>query len=386
MDNSLKNSALSILDYLYFFDVAAQQRATEERYNLYLNISKEIDIIASNRNYEPVQVEIYKHLLLCYLEVDSEARIKLSLLKLKCIANYEIRSKLSILVEKHKFPLDEFNSDLATLKTKYQKALNPSLSYKLVSQILYVDYDSSSIIFLIKNIRIGSIKTTKFRNKKIEDYQDYFEFGFLRSMLFVEFELLKKQVYLKNNITSFDISISESSSDVDKRKFREKIEKILSYNSEPSYSIGHIDLSDSTKIKSYIMDIGVGLGHENFLSDNVAKWIGIIAAWFVYDYLITYENKKIYSGDEGEGDFSAVASETLSNFGFTINKRTIYNHFKKIFYYYSTILSTHHDLNITASVEIKGLDLIDLFGYVPNKSDEFLKKLEIVKQKWKEND
>lgn len=64
-----QKSALTIMDYLSFHDIAFFKNFTVENISLYSCILLGIDYINEERGHDGTRAELYKHFLLCYIEI-----------------------------------------------------------------------------------------------------------------------------------------------------------------------------------------------------------------------------------------------------------------------------------------------------------------------------
>jgi hypothetical protein len=107
--------------------------------------------------------------------------------------------KVASNVEKQGFALDEFRADIDTLDEIYKFAtIKRELVYKLVAQYLYFEYDLTSIAVFNKFLDLEILKSDRYQAKNAEDKKERFNDIFFRAMLFIEFEVYKKQLYVKN--------------------------------------------------------------------------------------------------------------------------------------------------------------------------------------------
>jgi len=67
--NEVQNNALEVVDYLYFYDIVALETFNEEKKEVYSCLLNSIEHILSYRNLSSKQYEIYKHYLLCGVEI-----------------------------------------------------------------------------------------------------------------------------------------------------------------------------------------------------------------------------------------------------------------------------------------------------------------------------
>ncbi|RYE58202.1 MAG: hypothetical protein EOP48_04050, partial [Sphingobacteriales bacterium] len=101
MDKSVKKAIYSILHYLYFYDIVAISSTTEKKLDVYEDLLNDLQNIVENMNFVEQRGEVYKHLLLCYLEISADAYISSNMYLTKVKASSEIRIKLNKIVEEN---------------------------------------------------------------------------------------------------------------------------------------------------------------------------------------------------------------------------------------------------------------------------------------------
>ena len=141
-----------------------------------------MDYINSARSHHGIKADIYQHFISCgvelltnYSQPAGELRIRVD------CALKELTSE----VVKHGFVANDFISDLNELNNEYKfYDLAKELTYKLVAQCLYFDFDSTSFSVFYKFLNMRILKSDKFTFGKIkQDEYELIEKIFLRAML-----------------------------------------------------------------------------------------------------------------------------------------------------------------------------------------------------------
>ena len=384
MDKSVKKAIYSILHYLYFYDIVAISSTTEKKLDVYEDLLNDLQNIVENMNFVEQRGEVYKHLLLCYLEISADAYISRNMYLTKVKASSEIRIKLNKIVEEHNFDINQFKNHSEFLNYKYKVHLEPEVAYKLVHRLYHYLFGLFSLNFLIKIIEVGIIKTSKYQESKSRYSENFLNNFFLHSMLFIEFELLKKSVYLKNNE---DFKYMESKKNLGNDElvaYIRKLEDFLKEYSGKPVDITKVNFNEKIEIVGYIEKIGERLQYKNFFTDNLAIWFGLVGASLLLFWRHQIPKILIYANDESLNDAAAKASDTMFNFGFTLNKRTIYKHYNAVSLYFDFVFKFHSDNFLKNGSEILGLDPIDYFEYMLMKSRMDNEQLEYIKKVWQE--
>lgn len=198
-----QNAALNVLDLLFFRDVQSLSSFRDGKNLFYADFLGEINRVNLERNHEGLRAELYTHYLLSGIEM------KFSVLypredaeQSELISSFNfVFSTLRNEIVKHGFLSDEFNWDISDLFEAYKN--HPNLDRVVVSSLvrdcLYFDFDfdCSAIVVYKKILDLEILKTEKYDSSKSKIDTDPLERAFLRAMLFIEFDLLKKQFHIK---------------------------------------------------------------------------------------------------------------------------------------------------------------------------------------------
>lgn len=68
--SDFQNGMISLLDYLYFYDIVAMETFSQEKLNIYRRLTALLNSIARNKFDHDFEVEHYKHLLIVGLDFE----------------------------------------------------------------------------------------------------------------------------------------------------------------------------------------------------------------------------------------------------------------------------------------------------------------------------
>ncbi|MBP6151859.1 MULTISPECIES: hypothetical protein [unclassified Acinetobacter] len=309
--------AINILDYLFFHDIASMSTFSDAKNIFYPDFLGTLEYINSARSHHGIKAEIYQHFILCGVELLTNYSQPVGELRIRVdCALKELTSE----VVKHGFLADEFISDLNGLNNEYQfYDLSKELTYKLVAQCLYFDFDSTSFLVFFKFLNMKILKSDKFRFGKIEqDENKVIEKAFLRSMLFIEFELLKNKYFKERG--SFLIYIDKS--------------------------ILEINIRNKKEVNKYLSNISYLLDSKSIFLISFPDCSGLISCWKLLEIFAhggvtlhrpKFEDNKVDSNEQENyvnDDCSHLASEKMNKYGFTIKARAIYDHSLRFYSFY----------------------------------------------------
>ncbi|MEG2723412.1 MAG: hypothetical protein RR944_11910 [Acinetobacter sp.] len=205
----VQKSIITVLDYVYFHDIVSMVTFSQEKLDFYRKLLGSLKQIALNRGYVDFKAELYKHMLLCGIEIyASDIRGESKGVSYNSFES-NLRMELKKAIEEAKFDFKHYSEDLENLIEKYRlNQIDYSLIYKLVSQILCYEFDSIALVVFVKFLNCKFLTTTKYSKESLAIDQDDFERTFFRAMLFLEFEVSKKKQLLlrDNNEKKIDIN------------------------------------------------------------------------------------------------------------------------------------------------------------------------------------
>lgn len=379
--NEVQNNALEVVDYLYFYDIVAVETFNEEKKATYSRLLNAIDYILSDRNLSSIQYEIYKHYLLCGVEVYITQHSNIKIGKVDKVLTQQQKDEAYKEISQQRMDIifealiQELNDrGLGTehywqdiLKIFYSsKISNASISFgfRLVSQVLWSEFEGSiaanvyrkfvGLNILQKNIYSSS----KYNVNEVEN-----EIIFLRAMLFIEFEILRKKLHIKNDIKNLELSMtSETISDSLRQKKKKYFEKNSNFFTSSDFlKIDNYDLKDKSKVEAYLLSMNPSFCHNRIFTNSHGVWVSLLGAWYLnYEYLTT--KKPIYNEANNKGTCSDIARIIMKkDYGFNISGKSLYLKYYKIQKFYEFI---HLSIN-------KKLDQIECGFMSPDLSSFF---------------
>lgn len=304
-------NALYILNFLFLHDVAAMTTFSKDKNEFFTDVLDTINDINSRREYKGIKAEAYKHFLLCGIEV----------LMYDTQESAEIRPEIGKVfdeliddLESIGFLKNSFINDLDVLNKNYQfDSLPKELLYKLVSQIIYMDYNCLAYDFLLKMSKFNIFNLGMSTNLAIKNEEG--ENGLIRALLFFEFEILKD----KFNLTKYRL--------LDKKYSFDK--NILKFNNEKM-------------LKAYFKKFSFKVDFNKLLLKDGKDFKGYIGSWFLFEKWsqkgdLTLHRTEDVENDKLEKSASEFASKHLDEDGIRLKPRAIYNRFLEFEGFYNLI-------------------------------------------------
>lgn len=331
-------SSLNIVDYIYIHDIVFLNSITEEKQKLYLDFLGEISDINFERNYYGKDAELYKHLLLCSIEIiistrqeytDGEASLDTndySAIFLEKILNLAI---------KYDFNNVSFLADVFRLRDKFElMKLESYYGYKLVGQCLYIEYKNISIEVLKVFLNLEIVNVKKYvGNKGLIYVEDEWVGVFLRAMLFIEFEIIKKQLYIENTYKTIELNLLKNTKDIiEVNSFIDLLMKSRALMDKEYTSIAKIELGNEISFKEYLNDINIRLAHKKIFFDDMLGCIGFISSWFVsyHEKVMKEYSEEAVSDNENLKNYLNEAKLAMDRKGFRFaNTITINTYYEK---------------------------------------------------------
>ncbi|KAF1020814.1 MAG: hypothetical protein GAK29_03536 [Acinetobacter bereziniae] len=352
--NLNQDTALDIIDFLYFYDVISLKSFTTptEHTEIHTQLNDLISEIIETRNYLGKEAEIYKHLLLCGVEIGATYNVdrdvfsdtvltvsqrRQAVRDLHEKANSTLRNE----VEKKGFKDYQYCDDVLSIleKTDLENKSN-TFSFSLVAKALAFDFDGCiSTHVYRKFLDLKILETNKELQRNKYDYQGN-EHIFLRAILFIEFEIMRNKLYHQNdrpNLTlNYDAKYS-SERFLDKEEaFHNKTIRFLRRAVNTTYtSIDCFDLMSKKEMLDYLSDLEVHLCHNRMFSKNNAKWISLFGLWHLKYHEMINTSVANYSAVENDGTCSDLASKQMDReYGLSIKAKSLYlysNKYKDFF-------------------------------------------------------
>ena len=384
--NDFQNSTVRLLDYLYFHDVVAMQGFSEEKSSIYSQLLAAIDLLAYRRSEGALIGEHYKHLLL--IGVDFELTFgKGELIKddiyFKMQEKY--RAYLNQQIELLGFQIEHYKQDLNEVLIQIPiQSITSAAAFKIVSQVLYFEYDNITIGVLSKFLDFNFLTLAKYQKKNKVINESFLNKLFYRAMLFLEFEVFKNNLiaeyYSEDQIVNLnDLEDYEKVAAAIKARGKAKSLKGIEYD-------GFYKLKTKNDLKKFLINIEERLGHNPIFSDSSANWIALIGAWHLILKKGNNLDKPLFKESPQyvvDSDISCakLARKKLAEFGFSVSEKTIFDCYDRVYEIYRLIRITIECLVEEKMYGMNERVFIHDFYYNPNSNAFFKKQLQAAKAK-----
>ena len=384
--NDFQNSTVRLLDYLYFHDVVAMQGFSEEKSSIYSQLLAAIDLLAYRRSEGALIREHYKHLLL--IGVDFELTFgKGELIKddiyFKMQEKY--RAYLIQQIELLGFQIEHYKQDLDEVLIQIPiQSITSAAAFKIVSQVLYFEYDNISIGVLSKFLDFNFLTLAKYQKKNKVINESFLNKLFYRAMLFLEFDIFKNNLiaeyYSEDQIVNLnDLEDYEKVAAAIKARGKAKSLKGIEYD-------GFYKLKTKNDLKKFLINIEERLGHNPIFSDSSANWIALIGAWHLILKKGNNLDKPLFKESPQyvvDSDISCakLARKKLAEFGFSVSEKTIFDCYDRVYEIYRLIRITIECLVEEKMYGMNERVFIHDFYYNPNSNAFFKKQLQAAKAK-----
>ena len=384
--NDFQNSTVRLLDYLYFHDVVAMQGFSEEKSSIYSQLLAAIDLLAYRRSEGALIREHYKHLLL--IGVDFELTFgKGELIKddiyFKMQEKY--RAYLIQQIELLGFQIEHYKQDLNEVLIQIPiQSITSAAAFKIVSQVLYFEYDNITIGVLSKFLDFNFLTLAKYQKKNKVINESFLNKLFYRAMLFLEFDVFKNNLiaeyYSEDQIVNLnDLEDYEKVAAAIKARGKAKSLKGIEYD-------GFYKLKTKNDLKKFLINIEERLGHNPIFSDSLANWIALIGAWHLILKKGNNLDKPLFKESPQyvvDSDISCakLARKKLAEFGFSVSEKTIFDCYDRVYEIYRLIRITIECLVEEKMYGMNERVFIHDFYYNPNSNAFFKKQLQAAKAK-----
>lgn len=331
-----RTSAFNILDYVFIHDLASMSTFSDLKNEFYRYVSDEIDTINSQRGFTEYRAEVYKHYLLCGIELKLnqvfESRFK------------KIIGELLLRVKSRGFSVFMYLQDVFNIcEHSNISCLDGTVKYKLLAQFLYFDFDSPSMSFFNKLLELKILNAERYKTDKVKGkYKKEMDRGFLRGLLFCEFEILKNQII--NNCSKIFLKFD--------------FDNIIAGNVEV--------------VKDYLIFINKGINHSEMMFNSDVRNVSGLCGAFLFieeksrniylnnkqvNYIVDYnspinsirwsgERVEFILGDEVKKVCTEYAQNKMKEYGCMLNQRTFYNNYVRLYSFYQFVRIVFSDVSI----------------------------------------
>ncbi|MDM1020440.1 hypothetical protein QSV37_09010 [Acinetobacter sp. VNK23] len=343
-----QTAVLNIMDYLFIQDVESLASFNDAKNTFNADLSAIIKRINSVRRNEGKIAQLYKHYVLCGLEMmlnlpfEIEDPIEQEQLDK---SNY-VLDRIIYNVLLNDFYDDEFLDDMKNLFNHFQELrLDKGMIFKVVRQSLYFDYDNVSIVAYKRFIDLGILTTEQYDCDLSTIDEDFLENSFIRSMLFIEFDILKRQFDTEKEFKDkkIEIDLNNSLEEIERIFLAIRSVKKMQLKEKFGFiSILDIDINNKKDVGRYIVNLSEVLGHETSFLKKIPDCIGFIGCWYLIHskelnpdsptYYELYDDQAVKSRHKKPCDNKAL--EEISKYGFELKNRTLHSRYIDLYSFY----------------------------------------------------
>lgn len=381
--NDFQKSTIALLDYLYFHDIVAMETFSDEKLNVYGKLDALLQCLAHNRTNGDLRIEHYKHLLIVGLDFELTFTLDKDIVKGdeydQMKTNY--RTYLVQQIEQLDFNLDEYEEDLEAILARIPiNMLSAEVALKIVSQMLYYEYDNITIGVFSKFLEHGFLVSTKYTKKRQMIDEQFLDKLFYRAMLFLEFEVTKNNLI---NEVCAEPQYIDLNNLQDYKKIIAYIETRGKAQSLKKIEYGGIHtVKTKNDLKKFVTNIEGRLGHNPIFSDGLANWIALIGAWHLMLEKKTNIDRSLFQEHSYKEDSCAkLACQKLEKYGLTVSEKTLFDCYDRVYEIYRLIRIT---MSVLVNNELYGPRekvLTQDFFYNPNSHPDFKKQLKVAMSK-----
>lgn len=350
-----QNSALDIIDFIHFFDIYYMVSACIEQEHYFDEILYLINEEIKNNYFEDELEQIFKHYLICgieislnriqYLDESSLKKRNLDKQTAEAVQEYNISfsiALLSLVAEKKGIDRKKLIDSVEKLSLILEEKNYPlSLNYRLANQLFCYEYKGAALFLYKKFLDLDILTSKKYqKSKSNSDLSKKIDIDniFIRACLIVEFELYRMSSNTKiavENKISIEIP-AEFASETHKNNLIKYYKKLIdhSFNATTGISFIIFDpnacLNSKNDTEDFLLKIHDEFIHNRMFIKNHSGWISTLGAYYIQLYKEIDEKKPIYCTANNENTSSHFSSQVLSRLGFTISSRNLYLQYKKL--------------------------------------------------------
>lgn len=353
-----KISAFNILDYIFIHDLASMSTFSDLKNEFYGYVTDEIDTINSQRGFTEYRAEVYKHYLLCGIELKLnqvfESRFK------------RIIDEVLLRVKSSGFPVSTYLQDVLNICGHSNiSCLDGTVKYKLLAQFLYFDFDSASMSFFNKLLELKILSTGRLKEDKMSPkHKEEMNRVFLRVLMFCEFEILKKQIIHNYDNMFMKLDFNEIMTDSVK-----KIRGLLiSINKE----INHKEMLFNGDVRNVSALVGAFFfieGHSRNIYNNEEQVNYRPIYNIPINSIYVCKTKAVHDlNDKKRRVCTEYAQNKMKEYGFEFIQRTFYDNSVRLYSFYKFI---HNVFDDASKYGVWYYDFIDQLCYDDRYSENY---------------
>lgn len=399
-----QETALEVVDFIYFYDLATLASFTEEKKEVYGQINNVIDTIVLIKKFFAEKAEIYRHFLLCGVEVVATRSIDFTSLETDGKITEFIPPLVSKEVNKKRYGIafkavydavcesgydgSSFIEDVfCVVESTGIRERSHGVCFRLVFQVLWSDTEIGLAHHAYKKmLDLSILKTDKYTpNNSYAQIED--EYLFLRIILFIEFEIMRNKLHHLHDKPVFrekigGEEISEKRKEKREALFLKMSQFDINFKKTEARKIRDYNWDDKKSIDKYLDAVRTDLCHNRLFSDS-QNWGSLLGVGYLLYFKEIEPNRAVFRELNNKETCSDKASVMLrEQFGLCISARNINNIFsKKINPFYHFIKVAVKELTEVEKYGFIGPSLTQFFYYRPEMSEKLNSILENMDRK-----
>lgn len=388
----IQEAALDVIDFIYFYDVVSLSSfsSTGENEALHKHINTLIDSIIDARHFTGADAVIYKHFLLCGVEIGVTFNVECEVFSEHEMSEGDKRQAirdlhekaidvLRIEIQKKGFKRYEYETDVLDILEKTSiEAMPNSICFSLVAKALSFDFEGCiSAHIYRKLLDLEILKTEKKCTKNNYDYKTN-EHVFLRAMLFIEFEIMRNKLFHQNDRPNIVVNYTANGmSEMTMEKEEEYLTKTLKFIRKAMQSeltnIYNYDLMSTSEVQDYLLNSNIHLCHNKMFAKKAVRWISLFGLWHLKYHETMGSSSSIYTVVDNYGTCSDIASCEMKNqYGLSIEAKSLFLHNKKYKRYFEFIKEVNQEFQNSPKQGFVNTCFTYYFYFHPKLSDNLL--------------
>lgn len=297
------------------------------------------------------------------------------------------RTYLARTFEQAGFQSDVYGQDIQRLLDQIQvDKMDNVVAFKIVSQVLYYEYDNITIGVFSELLDRKFLTVSKARYQKNQQKinAQFLDKLFFRAMLFLEFEVFKNNLIMEFNAEEQVVDLNNLE---DYQKILASIRARGKARSlkETEYS-GFHTVKTQGDLKKFLINIEERLGHNPIFSDSLANWTTLIGTWHLMLEKKNnlekplFKDSPTYVLDSGIS-CAKLARKQMHDYGFTISEKTIFDGYDRAYDIYTLIRMSVESCLQDGICGVQERILTNDFFYNPNLGPVFREELKKAKAK-----
>jgi hypothetical protein len=334
---------MDILDWLHFNQVLVFGAVRDEHHGMWVNIIEAVKSAVAATGRAGVNAEILKHYVICVLEIyvtdetipdtNNESIAKL----LRFNKTFFAALQLANIGEIHGIDREVVLAIVDSLYDTVQ-VMPVSVRHRFAERCLAVEYPTAALEAFVWFVRTQIIPcakyvpTTPLRPTHAE--------VIARVGLLCEFEMARKVMRRTRKGSSIATNLFDHIASTVAPQHSGLVREAGKLYAEKHFGADPNELrlrlfsvdraSDDLYVADFLDAIKRQWARPRLCQGTAAGWPGILGAYIIFQYKIGGSAKPLYNAKDNRGTLSDDANAAMKRFGFTVDGRTLYEHYRKL--------------------------------------------------------